>query len=167
MGITGLGMIGQSLIGSNALGMVDKKVCPVLIIPSEASFREPKDILLASDFKNTRNVTPSIPIKKVLKTFLPNLHILNVDNRHYVALTEEFQKEKAVLQEMFAEFNPEFYFLGYNDVDEAIHQFANDKNVDMIITIAKDHSLFSRLFVKSHTKKLAYHSTVPVLAVHE
>ena len=68
---------------------------------------------------------------------------------------------------MFSEFNPEFYFLGLYNVDEAINQFAQDKNVDMIIVVHKEHSLIEKLFVKSHTKKLAYHSSVPVLAMHE
>jgi nucleotide-binding universal stress UspA family protein len=103
----------------------------------------------------------------VLKTFHPNLHVLNVDSEHYVALTEEYQAERAKLKEMFSEFNPEFYFLGLYDVDEAIHQFAHDKKVDFIIVIHKEHSLLSKLFVKSHTKRLAYHSSVPVMALNE
>ncbi|MBP8115830.1 MAG: universal stress protein, partial [Chitinophagaceae bacterium] len=56
---------------------------------------------------------------------------------------------------------------GLHDVDEAINQFANDKKVDMIIVVHKGQSLFSKLFVKSHTKKLVYHSSIPVLAIHE
>jgi nucleotide-binding universal stress UspA family protein len=92
---------------------------------------------------------------------------MNVDNAHYVALSEEYQKEKATLQEMFGEFRPEFYFLGLNDVDEAIHQFASDKQIDFIIIIHKEQNVFSKLFVKSHTKKLVYQSSIPVLALHE
>ena len=108
-----------------------------------------------------------MPIRKVLKTFKPNLHIINVDSEHYVALTEEYQAERAKLKDMFNDFNPEFYFLGLYDVDEAINQFAKDKDVDIIIVIHKEHSLISKMFIKSHTKRLAYHSSVPVLALHE
>jgi nucleotide-binding universal stress UspA family protein len=68
---------------------------------------------------------------------------------------------------MFREFDPEFYFLGLYDVDEAVNQFAADKNIDFIILIHKEQSVLSRLFVKSHTKKLAYQSSVPILALHE
>ncbi|HEX5654492.1 MAG TPA: universal stress protein [Chitinophagaceae bacterium] len=167
MGITGRSAIGQTFIGSNTLKMVEKKVCPVLIIPPDAGYKEVKNVLLTSDFKNVTTATPSVPIKKVLKTFHPNLHILNVDSEHYVALTEEYQAERAKLRDMFSEFNPEFYFLGLYDVDEAIHQFAHDKKVDFIIVIHKEHSLLSKLFVKSHTKRLAYHSSVPVMALNE
>jgi nucleotide-binding universal stress UspA family protein len=111
--------------------------------------------------------TPSVPIKKILKTFQPSFHIMNVDSEHYVALTEAYQAERNKLKEMFSEFNPEFYFLGLQHVDEAISQFAKDKNVDLIIMVHKDQTILSRLFVKSHTKQLIYHSSVPVLALHE
>ncbi len=167
MGITGRSALGQSFIGSNTLKMVQRKVCPVLIIPPDASFKEVKNVLLTSDFKNVTVSTPSVPIKKILKAFRPNLHIINVDSEHYVALTEQYQAERQKLLDMFKEFNPEFYFLGLYDIDEAINQFAQDKHVDFIIVIHKEHSLLSKLFIKSHTKKLAYHSSVPVLAMHE
>jgi nucleotide-binding universal stress UspA family protein len=167
MGITGRTALGQTFIGSNTLKMVDKKVCPVLIIPPDSKYHEVKNVLLTSDFKNVNASTPSVPIKKILKTFHPSLHVLNVDSSHYVALTDAYQEEKSQLREMFSDFSPEFYFLGLHDVDEAIHQFAQDKKIDFIIIIHKEHNLFSRLFVKSHTKKLVYHSSVPVLALHE
>ncbi len=167
MGITGRSPIGQSLMGSNTLKMLEKKVCPVLIIPAESQYRDVKNVLLTSEFKNVVSNTPSVPIKKVLKTFRPQLHILNVDSSHYVALTEAYQDEKSKLREMFEAFNPEFYFMGLHDVSEAISQFAEDKKIDFIIVVHREQSLFSRLFVKSHTKKLVYQSTIPVLAVHE
>jgi len=167
MGITGRTALGQTFIGSNTLKMVDKKVCPILIIPPDSQYRDVKNVLLTSDFKNVNASTPSIPIKKILKTFRPNLHVLNVDSSHYVSLTEEYQSEKSRLKEMFSDFSPEFYFMGLHDVDEAIHQFSEDKNIDLIIVIQKEHNIFNKLFIKSHTKKLVYHSSVPVLAIHE
>ncbi len=167
MGITGRSAMGQTFIGSNTLKMVEQKICPVLIIPAEATYQDIKNVLLTSDFKNVQSNTPTVPIKKVLKTFHPNLHIMNVDSEHYVALTEEYQAEKAKLKELFNDFITEFYFLGLQDVDEAINQFAQDKEVDFIIIIHKERSLFSKLFIKSHTKRLIYHSSIPVLALHE
>ncbi len=167
MGITGRSPLGQSFIGSNTLKMVQRKVCPVLIVHPDAEYKDVKNVLLTSDFKNVTSSTPSVPIKKVLKAFRPNLHIINVDSEHYVALTEEYQEQRQKLKEMFSDFNPEFYFLGLYDIDEAINQFAQDKDVDLIIMIHKEHTLLSKLFIKSHTKKLAYHSSVPVFALHE
>ncbi|HRI20795.1 MAG TPA: universal stress protein, partial [Panacibacter sp.] len=139
----------------------------VLIVPPDCEYHTLKNVLLTSDLKNVVSSTPSGPIKKILKTFEPNLHIVSVDSELYIALTEEQEAEKTKLKEMFAEFSPSFYFLRLFDVDEAINMFASDKNIDLIINIQKDHSLLHRLFNTSHTKNIVYHSTVPVLVVHE
>ncbi len=167
MGITGRSPISQSLIGSNTLKMLETKACPVLIVPPDCVYADVKNVLLTSDFQDVLANTPSVPIREFLKTFYPKMHIVNVDNEHYVSLTEEYQKEKMKLKEMFQDFNPEFYFLGMNDRDEAINQFAGDKNIDLIIIVHKEQSIFSKLFVKSQTKKLVYQSKMPVLAIHE
>ena len=138
-----------------------------MIIPSNATYSEIKNVLLTTDLKNVVSTTPSVPIKKVISTFNANLHIVNVNSEHYIAITEDYAGEQQKLREMFAEFNPEFYFLRLYDIDDAINQFAQDKNIDLIITVNKEHSLVHKLFITSHTKKLAYQSTVPVMVVHE
>jgi len=166
MGITGKSALEQVFFGSNTVKLVDKNVVPVLVIPPNASFKEVKNVALTSDFKDVRLTTPSVPIKAALDIFHPALHVVNVDSEHYVSLTEEYQKEKAIMQEMFSKYRPEFYFIGMNDFYEAIDQFIKDKKIDLLITIPRHHSIITKLF-KSHTHKLIYHSEVPILAVHE
>jgi nucleotide-binding universal stress UspA family protein len=167
MGITERTAIGQSLIGSNALKMLNTKACPILIVPPDLAYHDVKNVLLTSDFEDVMAATPSVPIKNLLKTLQANLHIVNISNEHYVSITEKYQEEKKKLQKMFEGLHPEFYFLGLNDVDEAINQFAADKKIDLIIIIHREQSILSKLFIKSHTKKLAYQSSIPILAVHE
>ena len=167
MGITGRSAIGQTFMGSNTLKMVEEKVCPVLIIPGDAKYSDVKNVLLTSDFRDVVASTPSAPIRSILQPFRPALHVIHVNSEIYVSLSESYQAEKEKLRDMFREFNPEFYFLGMFDVEEGINQFAQDKKIDFLIVIHKDQNIFSRFFVKSHTKKLAYQSSIPVLAVHE
>ncbi len=167
MGITERSALGQIFIGSNALKFAETKSCPVLIIPEQAIYKEINNALLASDFKNTYISTPSEPIKDILKIFRPKLHIINVDPTHYISLTEAHETEKATLREMFAIFNPEFYFMRLHDVDEAINMFAEEKNIDLIITIQHNYTFMEKLFKRSHTKSITYDSNVPILVVHE
>ncbi len=167
MGITGRSSLAQVFMGSNALKMAENKYCPVMIIPNNSEYSEIKNVLLTSDLRNVVSTTPSAPIKKILKAFDAKLHVVNVNSEHYVAITEEYAAEQSKLKEMFSEFNPEFYFLRLLDIDTAINQFASDKNIDLIITINKEHSLVYKLFKTDHTKALAYQSSVPVMVVHE
>ena len=167
MGNTGRSALAQVFMGSNTLKVAENKFCPVLIIPPNCEYRDLKNVMLTSDLKNVFSTTPSGPIKKILKTFNPNLHIVSVDSDLYVALTEEQESEKEKLIEMFAGFNPSFYFLRLFDVDEALSMFATDKNIDLIINIQKEHSLLHRLFNTNHIKNIVCYSTMPVLVVHE
>ena len=166
MGITGATRLGQIFMGSNTLNIVNRKTVPVIIVPPDAHFKDAKNIMLISDFKDVEKTTPIEPLKAILNLFKPTLHIVNVDSEHYVELTEEYKAERAKLHEMLEEFNPEYYFIRLYDFMDAINQFVLDNNIDLIITIPKDHTFLTNIFKISHTKKLAYHSHVPIVAIH-
>jgi nucleotide-binding universal stress UspA family protein len=157
----------QLFIGSNTVKMAEQNVCPVMIIPQTARYNGITNIALTSDFKDVDGTTPELAIKTVLDIFSCKLHIVNVDNEHYVSLTQEYLTERGKMQKMFAEYNPEFYFIGMNDFYEAIEQFSTDKNIDLLIVIPKNHSFINSIFSHSHTKKLAFRSSVPILAAHQ
>ncbi len=167
MGITGKSAIAQVFFGSNTLKMSERKVCPVLIVPQNASFNPVKNVMLTSDFKNTLDSTPSAPIKKFLDMVKGNLHIVNVDSEHYITLSEDHEKERETLRKLFEEYDPQFYFMRLFDVDEAINLFAESRNIDLIIAIQKNRSFIDKLFNGSRTKTLSYHSKMPILVMHE
>jgi nucleotide-binding universal stress UspA family protein len=167
MGITGRTAMGQKLIGSNTLKMVDNSLIPVMIIPSDATFNGINHVAFASDFKDVMKTTPAAFINSVLNMFKPKLHVVNVDPNHYVSITEECQQEKEKLEQMFSAHNPEFYFIAMNDFYDAMDNFVKDKNIDMLVTVPRFHTNSSSLFKSTHTKKLAYHSNIPLMAAHE
>jgi nucleotide-binding universal stress UspA family protein len=167
MGITEKEEWRQLFISSNTVKMAEENVCPVMIIPPTAKYNGITNVSLASDFKDVDVTTPALAIKTILEIFNANLHIVNIDNEHYVSLTDEYLAERAKMQKMFAEFNPEFYFIGINDFFEGIEQFSKDKNIDLLVIIPRNHTFMNSLFTSSHTKKLAFNTSVPLLAVHQ
>jgi nucleotide-binding universal stress UspA family protein len=167
MGITGKSKLEQVFLGSNTLKIVERNVCPVLIIPPTAQYFEVKNVCLLSDFKDVQGSIPHMPIKTVLDLFRPALHIVNVNSEHYVSLTEEFLAERNRVTDMFQGYKPEFYFIGTYDLLDTVQTFVADKNIDMLITIPRNHSFFGSLFKTSNTKRLVFESMIPILAAHE
>jgi nucleotide-binding universal stress UspA family protein len=167
MGITGRTSMGQALIGSNTLRLVDNTIYPVLIIPPNAKYNGINNVGFASDFEDVQSSTPEVFISSVLEMFNPRLHIVNVNPEHYVSITEHYQQEKAKLQQMFSSYNTEFYFIGMSDFFEAIDNFTKDYNIDVMITVPRHHSNSKSLFKNTHTRRLAYHSHIPILAAHQ
>lgn len=167
MGITGSTKLEQIFIGSNTLSMVSRNICPVLIVPPHASFTGIRNIAFTSDFKDVAATTPVKSLKAVLNIFNPFVHVVNVDSEHYVELTDDYKKEKQTLDDILKDYEREYYFIRQYDFIEAINQFVADHKIDLLLTVPKKHSFLSGLFRTSHTKKLAFHSHVPLIAVHE
>ena len=165
MGITGSSRITQVFMGTNTLNVIRRVNCPVMVIPPDATFTGMKKVVFTSDFKDVARSTPFASLKKVLNIFEPALHILNVDSEHYVELTDEFKLERETMEERLGQYNPEFSFLRSYDFLNGINDYVTMKQIDAIITVPRKHSFLSQLFKTSHTKKLAYHSTVPIIAI--
>lgn len=167
MGITGSTRLEQIFMGSNTLKLANRGTCPVMIVPPFAQFKGIQDIMMTSDFKDVDQTMPVKPIQKVLSLFKSNLHVVNVDDEHYVEVTDEYKAERTKLEKILEGYNPQFYFIRLYDFIDAVNQFVEDKEIDLILTVPKKHSFLSGMFRSSYTKKLAYHSHVPIIAVHE
>lgn len=165
MGITGSSRITQVFMGTNTLNVIRHSECPVMIIPAEAEYTGLKKIVLTSDFKDVARTVPFVSLKKVLDIFHPKLDILNVDSEHYVELTPEYKIEREAMEEKLSAYNPQFFFLRSYDFLEGISSYVDTEEMDAIITVPRKHGLLSQLFKTSHTKKLAYHSRIPIIAV--
>lgn len=167
MGLTGKTPMAQRFSGTNTLRLAEKEICPVLIIPPDATYHGVTNVLIVSEMKYVEEDPVLLAVKRVLKDFKPSLHILNVNSDHYISLTTGYKEERDKMEALLAEFNPEFYFMRLFDFHESVNLFVADKSIDMIIIGPKHHSFFERLFKTQHTKTLVYQSKVPVLAVHE
>lgn len=157
----------QVISSSNSLRMIEKNLCPVLVIPPDAKYNEIKNVALASDFKDVSNSIPLVPVKRILSLFRPNLHIVNINSEIYVSLSEEYLEQRSRMQQMFSEFHPEFYFITTYDFHQTLRQFIDDKNIDLVLTFPRKHSFINNLIKGNNTKKLVMESSVPVLAAHE
>jgi nucleotide-binding universal stress UspA family protein len=76
-----------------------------------------------------------------------------------------FASDSPFIKQFVSEFDAELYELPEDDA--AINQFADDNNLDLVITIPKKQKLLEGIFKQSSTKRLVFHSHVPVLCIHE
>lgn len=165
MGITGSSRIKQVFMGTNTLNVVRHTPCPVMIIPNEAHFKGLEHVALVSDFNDVARTTPFVPVENFLNTFDPQLDIINVNEEHYVELSEQDRIERESMELRLGKYQPTFSFLRSFDFLDGINTYVESRNIDAILTIPRRHGFLRQLFKTSHTKKLAYHSTVPIIAI--
>ncbi len=167
MGIDNKTKLEQVLVGSNAVRMIEKASCPVLVIPNDAAYKQIKNVALASDYKNVEESIPVDAVKKILNIMKPHLHIVHINADAYISVNEEYIAEKSKLEKMFAEYQPQFYFLTNFNFHRTIQQFIHNNRIDLVLTFPRKHSFIKLLIRGKNTNKLVYESAIPVLAAHE
>lgn len=161
MGTKGSGFVERLLVGSATLSVIRRLTWPVLVVPPGTIFKGIQKIGFACDFKKVVETTPAHYIKEWVKTFGASMSVLNVGDRKNAA------EQSALLHSLLEETRPEYFFVDSPDVEKGIHEFAENNNLDLLIVIPRKHRLLDSLFQKSHTKELAFHSHIPILAIHE
>lgn len=163
MGITGKSKVEEVLIGSNTISVIEHTRTPVIIVPADSSFTPIEDIVFACDYKKVIETTPVTSIKDVLEKTNAKLHVVHVEKSD----ASDTADQSAVLKRLLSGIDPEFHNVRGDGFVEAINQFAADISADLIITIPKKHGWFESLFRTRHTKKLAFHTNVPLMVIHD
>lgn len=161
------GRIGEIIGAAITTEAIKNLQWPVIIVPVNVHFANIKRVGLACDFKQVVNTIPVKEIKAVIKEFNAELHVLHVHDDAGVAYDVDTIEESGWLQEMFYDVQPKYHLINNDNIEEGIEQFADSNKLDMLIVVPKKHGILHNLFAKSHSKRLALHSHVPVLSVHE
>lgn len=160
MGINESNALDQFLMGSATLRLIQKHISPVLIVPENVSYKEIDKIVFASDLEDTDNSTPVSLIRYLCGIFNINIHVVHVGGYYN-------PDERVIQAEKLAEFNPEYHFLEGSGIAHPINNFVEETGAGLLLMVSRKHDFFERLFKKSHTQVMAYHSKVPIIAIHE
>jgi len=165
MGITGSSRLKQVFMGTNTLSVIRHVSSPVMIIPPDAEYKGIRNVLFTSDFTDVARTTPFTALKEVIEFFGAKVHVLNVNSEHYIELSDAYRKEKEAMEDKLGQYDPEFSFLRSYDFLDGIQSYVESRDIDVIITVPRRHNYLSQLFKITHTKRLAYHSHIPTIAI--
>jgi nucleotide-binding universal stress UspA family protein len=168
MGTKGASGLDDVLLGSNTAAVMQRAKCPVLAVPEATEFHPIKVLAFATDYRETdTNAIKSLSsIAELFDAKLLIVHISDVlvpDNFEH-ALFEVFKDE---IRQKIGYKNIEFDVLKGSNPVKVLNEFIKDRSVSFIAVSTRRKNLFTRLFDKSFTKQLAYHSLVPVMAFHD
>jgi nucleotide-binding universal stress UspA family protein len=160
MGTRGASGLKKTVVGSNTASVIEFSNVPVLAVPKNAKFKGFKDIVYASDMKN---------LDKELKRIVPyaenfdsTLHILHVASSGKDVDELEEKADKAVQKLDYK--NVVSLILVDRFIEGAIDQYIGVSKADLLAMFTHDLSFYEKLFDRSHTRRMAFQSNVPLLA---
>lgn len=165
LGTQGASGIQELLLGSFAASVVEKAKCPVLAVPSKASYKGFSKIAYASDL-NEKDPKVIKQTTDLAKLFSSEITILNISEGDRISEEQLYNFEKEVREN--AEYPKlDFIYFKGTEVNKHIQEYSERNAVDLIVMTMMEKSLLKKLVIGSHTKRMAYHSRIPLLVFHE
>lgn len=163
MGTQGATGAREIFFGSNTIHTIKKTVVPILVIPSEFSFKPPQTFLFPTDLEIDYNEQRFDLLLKLLKLWESKIDVLHVASPK--GLDQNQTSNRKVLEEIFDK--TDFNFHDYPDQDllNAINQFHSKNATDILVMIRNKHTFLERLFIEPIIKNIGLHSDIPFLVL--
>jgi len=164
MGTRGAGGLKKVLLGSNTSEVVSNINRPILIVPDDAKYQTPDNMLFTTDFKPTKRDDQIETLLDFAKHLNSKIFILNI-NVGKKRLDIEKAKIESGLDKLFIDISHSYYEREGKDIVSGIDSFVNENNIKIIAMIVRKLSFFANLFHKSLTKEMAMHTRIPMLVL--
>lgn len=167
MGTKGASGISEVLMGSNTASIIESVNCPILCIPENVVFKLPQKIVFAADYKKIADENILTPLLQLAENYTTEIAIVNIRNDEAVPVNIKESEEGFSLHGFLNQMPHDFYTQYAENVEEGLQGFIKEKNADMIVMLKRRHSFLERLFIKSNSKKMAFHTEIPLLVIPE
>ena len=167
MGTRGAGLIKKTLLGSNTASVIEDSPIPVFVIPEEVSFLNPKKIVFASRFHNS-DVQAIKQLSIIVSAFNAELIIVHfIENKKDEEACSLIMKTfLARIREVITYPKITCHIFENENAQNGIEKFIDIVDADIIALSTKNRNPIEKLFSRSMTKDMSFHSKIPLLAFH-
>lgn len=163
MGTKGASGLKETFMGSTTASVISGTPIPVLAVPAGAAYTRISTIAFTTQYhdKDSEAMQSTLELADAFGATVKCLHIETQDGH---TETEERISEWKMY---FKGRNVSFYNIAGDDVEHTLLEFAEQHRIDILVMRAHKRGFFENLFHRSLTKKMAYHTAVPLLIYHE
>ncbi len=165
MGTKGASGLKEVLMGSITSSLMKSKGCSVIAIPRNYKYVRPRNIVFAADLRKAESSQGLKPLAELAGMFKCNIDIMHVNVN---AGQEIFETPEAKsIDFALSGVDHKFHLVQNTDIKKAIEEFISGGERDMLFMVIRKYNLIEALFHTSVTEKIAHHTTLPVVVLHE
>lgn len=163
MGTRGATGITRAVLGSNTNSVIEVSHVPVLAVPEKAEFKGFRNVVYASDLENLHEELETlIPY---VERFDSTIHLIHIVPPGTPVDIIEVKIEQVLRK--FPYKNVITLVLVDNDIDSALDHYVEISKADVLAMFTHELSFFEKVFDRSTTRKMAFHSRIPLLAFRQ
>jgi nucleotide-binding universal stress UspA family protein len=162
MGTKGATGLRELFFGSVAAEVMENANCPVLAVPMDAIFSEElKRFAMTTSFSEEEKKALDW-LREFARPFKADIYVVNVDTAH----VEEYRMQMLALRKAYPGIaGLHFTQMEGDFIEESLSRFLEANRIDMLVMLTHKRNFLQELFNYSHTKKMAYHSKIPILTI--
>lgn len=155
------------IFGSTAMDLISNAPIPVIAVPENAQLEPLKQIMLATDYENITNLSTLLAVKEIAEIQESEIFVVNIKENEKSTISEEKGMEGLVLHNFFGDIPHEYFDRVEDDIETGLINFAEQKQVDLIVLVNRERKFWEQLFHKSISEKMGRYSTVPLMVLRD
>lgn len=165
MGTSGAGRTAlQQFLGSVSANVVEDSKIPVLAIPPGYVFKPIDNLVYASDLDQADNFY-IWKLSKIIKPHVAIIQCLHITEKASKINPDKLSEFKAYIEEGNPTLQTTFHNIVSENIEEAIAEFAENHDAEMIAMHKSARTFWTRLFGPRHSKRMTYHLNIPLLVL--
>lgn len=169
MGDTGFS---EKIFGSRTAALIGKSPVPVLAVPLLSEWKAPKKILLAINKFDIPDklLNPVIALASLYNSSIQVTIFTDTDDDYvedYDLHEEKIANFRDELKEKFPDLEIHAVHLAGQHFRQSLQNWIDNNKIDILVMLTHRRTLIGSLFNSSMTKKMSYHTNIPLLAIPE
>lgn len=165
MGTQGATGLREALVGTITASVMEHAGCPVMAVPEKATFTSFDKIVYATSYAegDFQHVEEIIEFARPFNAEVILLHISSgeIENSYEFESIERF-KERIAEDSKYEKVS--FRLLEHKNVYEGLNLFLEETKADLVAMTMHKRSFIQKIFNRSITRKMAYHTHIPLIA---
>lgn len=151
----------EKLVGSVTTQTMMRAGCPVIAVPGHARWAGIRHIAFATDFQ-PNDLHAAGSLMALSEKLNAGVHFVHVETKIGLDIMEDYIAMADYPYKFL-----DFTVVSSNSVMDGLEQFVKDRQIDLLALFIPERRLWERLFHSSFSKKMAFHTNVPLLVFHE
>jgi len=150
----------DGIFGSTTLGIVRNSLCPVVVVPTLATYKRLKHVAFAFDFKPINNANQLQTVIKLLVEQSSTLEIVSIDKQGEIS-----EEQKHRIEPFIQSIDYNYNFIKENDVLKRILTFLNKNSVDLLVVLKRNYTVLKPLFPQSVINRVKLKPKLPITVI--
>lgn len=165
LGTQGATGLAEVIVGSTAASIIAQSEVPVLAIPRHSEIKDAREIVMA---RESFEVEPEFvePVLDIAEIFGAKVSVVHIKSASGKAVPEsEIEKYRDRLRAHKPKLQIESRVIEGDDFEDTMQRYSEEVKAGMIAMASYKRGFFERIFKPSRTRSMAFHSSMPLLAI--